>query len=641
MALPKTREPSSPEVPPPSPTGTPWDPAQLARLIEEVGTIRADALALEGRFAKSVAAVHPTFRRSARNLIHYLALRRHDVRALQEQLAMLGLSSLGRSESHVLAGLDAVLVILHRLAGRPGPELTAAPAPLTFGEGQAALADHTAAVLGPRPRERGVRIMVTMPSEAATDYELVRQLLAAGMDCMRINCAHDDAAAWARMIEHLRRAERESGRTCRILMDIAGPKLRTGAIDPRTQSVHVRPTRDRQGAVTAPARVWLTSAVRPAPPPAAAAVCLHLRGNWLRAARAGDQLAFQDLRGKSRRVTLAEAAAGGRWANAEQSAFLALARPLALRPLGARRARRLEAVPAAASDDQLFLTLRGGDLLSLTRGPIPGRPAVVAPSGRVIRPATISCTLPEVFADVRVGDRIWFDDGRIGGVVEGRSRDRLRVRITVAGARGRLRADKGINLPDSRLRLGALTAKDLADLAFVVRHADLVGMSFVRAPADIRLLRRHLRRLGAAGIGIMLKIETTEAFEHLPSLLLAAMQSERVGVMIARGDLAVECGYERLAEVQEEVLWFCEAAHVPVVWATQVLETLAKTGVPSRAEITDAAMGERAECVMLNKGPFLLDAARALHDILRRMEAHQRKKSARLRRLRLSSIAVD
>ena len=104
--------------------------------------------------------------------------------------------------------------------------------------------------------------------------------------------------------------------------------------------------------------------------------------------------------------------------------------------------------------------------------------------------------------------------------------------------------------------------------------------------------------------------------------------------MIARGDLAVECGYERMAEVQEEILWACEAAHLPVVWATQVLETLARTGLPSRAEITDAAMGERAECVMLNKGPHILDAMRMLDDILRRMQAHQAKKRPLLRALK-------
>lgn len=622
---------------------SPWNGAHLTRLIGELTAIRAGAVALEQRFAEALGAVHPSFRRSARNLVHYVALRRHDVRGLQEQLAMLGLSSLGRSEAHVLAALDAVLGILHRLAGRPTWEWSSMPPALSFAAGHRELADHTAAVLGPLPRDRGVRIMVTMPSAAAHDYELVRQLVASGMDCMRINCAHDDAVAWARMVEHLRRAERDTGRACRILMDVAGPKLRTGAIDPTTQEVHLRPQRDRRGAVTLPARVWLTSARRPTAPPGAADACLHISGTWLRAARAGEQLSFDDLRGRSRLLTVADAAPGGRWANSEQSAYLALGRPLTLRRGGRKDpAPRLHAMPQAASADQLFLTLRSGDLLCVTRAAIPGRPATVAATGRVIRPAMISCTLPEVFADVRVGHRVWFDDGKIGGVVEGRTRSRLRVRITVAAGDGsKLRADKGINLPDSRLRLTPLTAKDLADLAFVVRHADLVGLSFVRTPADIRLLRRHLHRLGAADLGIILKIETADAFEHLPSLLLEAMQSERVGVMIARGDLAVECGYERLAEIQEEILWFCEAAHVPVVWATQVLETLAKTGVPSRAEITDAAMGERAECVMLNKGPHLLAAARALHDILRRMEAHQRKKSARLRRLRLSSIAAE
>src|ERR1019366_7333504 len=114
------------------------------------------------------------------------------------------------------------------------------------------------------------------------------------------------------------------------------------------------------------------------------------------------------------------------------------------------------------------------------------------------------------------------------------------------------------------------------------------------------------------------------------------MRSRAVGVMIARGDLAVECGYQRLAEVQEEILWICEAAHVPVIWATQVLETLAKKGMPSRSEITDAAMGERAECVMLNKGPYAITAVRVLADILKRMQGHQEKKRSMLRHLRLA-----
>jgi pyruvate kinase len=108
--------------------------------------------------------------------------------------------------------------------------------------------------------------------------------------------------------------------------------------------------------------------------------------------------------------------------------------------------------------------------------------------------------------------------------------------------------------------------------------------------------------------------------------------------MIARGDLAVECGFERLAEAQEEILWICEAAHIPTIWATQVLENLAKEGIPSRAEITDAAMGHRAECVMLNKGPYVARAVAVLDDILSRMQAHQAKKRAMLRHLRVADV---
>ncbi len=211
----------------------------------------------------------------------------------------------------------------------------------------------------------------------------------------------------------------------------------------------------------------------------------------------------------------------------------------------------------------------------------------------------------------------------------------LLVRITHARPGGeRLRAEKGINLPDTHMDVSALTRRDLADLAVVARHADIVGLSFVRSVDDVARLQARLAKARGRCRGILLKVEARRAFELLPELILEAMLSPAIGIMIARGDLAVECGYERLAEVQEEILWICEAAHVPVVWATQVLETLAKTGQPSRAEITDAAMSERAECVMLNKGPHVLEAVDLLERILRRMEAHQHKKRAMLRRLR-------
>jgi pyruvate kinase len=262
--------------------------------------------------------------------------------------------------------------------------------------------------------------------------------------------------------------------------------------------------------------------------------------------------------------------------------------------------------------------------------------------GAVVQPAVIGVTLPALVDDARAGQTIWFDDGRIGGRIREVAVDHLHVEIVTASPDGsRLGAEKGINVPDTDLRLPPLTAADLAQLPFVAAHADIIGYSFVRTAGDVEALREHLAVASGPDLGLILKIETKQAFEQLPSLLLAAMRSPASGVMIARGDLAVECGFERLAEVQEEILWLAEASHTPVIWATQVLEQLAKTGLPSRAEITDAAMGERAECVMLNKGPHVTTAVRVLDDILSRMEGHQEKKSARLRPLRIADRFLD
>ena len=136
----------------------------------------------------------------------------------------------------------------------------------------------------------------------------------------------------------------------------------------------------------------------------------------------------------------------------------------------------------------------------------------------------------------------------------------------------------------------ALNAKDLKDLRFVAPHVDIVGLSFVRRPRDVLALEAELTALNSQHLGVVLKIENRQAFENLPRILLASLRSPPVGVMVARGDLAVEVGFERLAELQEEILSLCEAAHVPVIWATQVLENMAKKGLPSRAEVSDAAM---------------------------------------------------
>jgi pyruvate kinase len=604
-------------------------------VLRQLSAIRAEMVAHAPELDQQLDAVHPHYRSSARNLLHYLTLRRRDLRGLQHRLARLGLSSLGRAESHVLATVDAVLAVLHRLTGRDGP-VPAQEGTVDFSEGQRLLGEHTAALLGPARAGRDVRIMVTMPSEAGDDGTLIHDLLRQGMDCMRINCAHDAPGTWERMIAHLRRAERSLGRSARVVMDLAGPKLRTGPLEPGPAVVRIRPRRDSIGRVTAPARVWLTAQEDAQAPPSPADACLPLPAGWLARLRPGLRLKLTDARGSRRVLRVVAVSDRGCWAEANQTLYVVPGTVLRHRRAFARGAERRATIgplPATAN----AIPLAQGDLLVVRRDRRPGRPACTDSGGRILTPATIGCTLPEVFEAASSGDAIWFDDGRIGGVVETVEAGQVLVRITQAGARGeKLRAGKGINLPDSPLKLPALTARDIEDLAFVARHADVVELSFANSAEDVAALRGHLARLGGRQPAIVLKIETRRGFACLPEMLLTAMEAPCCGVMIARGDLAVECGFDRLAEVQEEILWICEAAHVPVIWATQVLETLAKQGMPSRAEITDAAMGHRAECVMLNKGPHLLNAVRVLDAILRRMRAHQFKKQTMLRELRLA-----
>lgn len=611
------------------------DTPGVEQALTELAGIRADMVASESRTQPHLAEIHANYRESARNFLHYLALRRRDLRPLQRALAAMGVSSLGRAEANVLASVDAVLRVLGYLT--PGGRQAFSPGAqaLDFARGERLLAEHTDALLGPATNGRPVRIMVTMPSEAADDYLLVHHLIQQGMDCMRINCAHDDAAAWARMIEHLEQAERALGRSCRVFMDLAGPKLRTGPLEPGPAVVRIHPCRDAYGKVTEPARVWLIPEDDPAPPPSPASASLPVPSNWLARLHVGDVVKFTDARDSRRSFKIIDVTDQGCWAEAGRTAYLVSGTRLLVHGEGEADARacRIGALPPGDT----AIALQKGDLLIVTRDLKPGRPATYDSTGAILTPAMIGCTIPDVFDHVRAGEAIWFDDGKIGGVIEKVEPSQVRVRITQEYLRAvNLRADKGINLPDSDLRIAAMTDKDIEDLSFVARHADIVGLSFANCALDVTALQARLASLGSRQPAIVLKIETRRGFENLPDMLLTAMRAPQCGVMIARGDLAVECGFERLAEVQEEILWLCEAAHVPVIWATQVLETLAKEGRPSRAEITDAAMGLRAECVMLNKGPYVLSAVRALDDILRRMHAHQAKKRSMLRALHLA-----
>ena len=612
------------DAPRPHPVSVDLTRQRLVRLHDDVSELLTKLSEAETLWSRWLAAIAPEHRASARNLVHYWSIRQTDLRDLQSRLAGFGLSSLGRSEPHVEATLSLVASAISAMLG--GGWEPPEPSAVRIDDGNRLLRKRATELLGPAPAGRATRIMVTLPSEAADDPALIRALVDGGMNIARINCAHDDADAWRAMARHVREAAETSGRACRIAMDLAGPKLRTGPLEPGPRSVKLRPKKDELGNVIAPAQAWLTSAEQPASPPLPGMACLPVPRRWLRRRTVGDVLCLRDTRGARRELVVREVAEStdsvdGFVVSADKTSYLATGTVLDVD--GLDEPVELGVIPPT----ERSLTLFRGDVLELTRD---CSPAAVTPDGG----AKIGCTLSEIFDHARVGEKVLIDDGRIGGRIVRVHPEKLAIRVEHAAGQGsKLRAGKGINVPDTRLPIPALTDKDIADLPTVVELADLIELSFVRDPSDVEHLLDELDRLDDGSPGIILKIETRQAFEHLPQLLLTVMRRPRVGVMIARGDLAVECGYERLAELQEEILWLSEAAHLPVIWATQVLEQLAKTGNPSRAEISDAAMSERAECAMLNKGPYINEALVALDNILRRMAKHHYKKNALLRSL--------
>ena len=249
------------------------------------------------------------------------------------------------------------------------------------------------------------------------------------------------------------------------------------------------------------------------------------------------------------------------------------------------------------------------------------------PNGPDGTPAGISCTHPEVLDRVFVGHRVFIDDGKIEAVVRSSNNQYLELEVvSPKGLIAKIKSHKGINFPDSSVKLPALTQEDILNLQFVAEYADLVGLSFVQNPEDVISLQRELSKLGSLDIGIVAKIETVDSTHNLAKILLAGLELPKFAILIARGDLAVEVGFENLAFVQEDILCLCESAHIPVILATQILETLTESGLRSRAEITDAIMGQRAECVMLNNGIHIIEALKTLGTLLTVEERHQIKK---------------
>ncbi len=608
----------------------------LKQILAEVTELRQEIkLKANQRLLKYPYHNHLSdFSDSAYNLAHYLAMRQYDLRHLQDRLSHASLTSLGRAEGSVLSTLDSLIDILKR-ATDPQYVSNENGRIFCYAQGQQLLDQHTIELFGPFRKHGRAHIMVTLPSEASWDYALVKSMIEKGMSCARINCAHDDPISWQEMINNIRSAETELNRSCRILMDLAGQKIRTSniALGPSIHHLHVQ--KDRTGKIVKPAYLILTTDSESCPVDNSL-FRVSIPKSLHKKLKLGASLAFIDQQHKQRSLNVDQALSDTDWlVSCDKSAYLVSGCTLILTPHQKKTKQKTveKFTLGAFTGEPLDIEIHKNNTLLLTAGDIEGKPAEYM-DGILIHPAQIGCTLSSAIDKLDIGQPVWIDDGKIGAIVEAITDQGALLRITEAKTGGvRIKSDKGINFPEAKLNLPPLTEKDLEDLDFICNHADLVGFSFIETLADIEQLMMELAKRNKSELPIIAKIETNRAVKNLPDIILGTIDRHKLGIMIARGDLAVELGSARLAEIQEELLWLCEAAHVPVIWATQVLESVAKQGSRSRAEFTDAAMAVRAECVMLNKGPYILDAIVALVDVMIRMQEHQRKKFSRLRAL--------
>lgn len=604
-------------------------------VLAELERVRTSVLAAQSELLAAWRQAVPLERYagSAANLAAYIALRRLDLTDLQPRLAALGLSSLGRCEGHVLATLDAVLAALRRMCRRrtvrnPGTSRT------DITDAPVLLRQATDRLLGAPPHPRRTRFMVTLPAEAAHDARFVDALVEHGMDCARINAAHDTVEVWTAMVKQVKRAAAHQGRLVKLLVDLPGPKLRTGPMAPGEAVLHLRVKRNARGELLAPARAILDGSGRPGgagpkdPARDEALARLSLPGAWVAKLRTTDTIAFRDLRGRRRSLRVVRRLDAERVVVAcDAGAYVAPGTSFERRP---RTGTRSRAAVGAFTAPPANVRVMTGDRLLLSPVADAGQPERRRADGRLTTPAVIGCIEPSVFEHLGAGQTVKIDDGKIGAVIERIDRRGAMLKIVHAPPRGaKLGPDKGLNFPDTRLPAHDLDQRDQAALRFAAEHADIVGYSFVQSGTEMDALHRSLAALTRRRLGVIAKIETATALENLPDIMVHGAAQGPFGVMIARGDLAVEIGYLRLAEVQEELMWLCEAARVPAIWATQVLEGLIKRGAPTRAEVTDAASAERAECIMLNKGPYLPQALDMLGNLVGRMSRHQTKKTAR------------
>lgn len=472
-------------------------------LVTELEHIYNGMLVAADQKKDQLSTVKPHYRYSAVNLVEYLSLRSTNIEAIQKQLHGYGLSSLASSESHIKSQLVKIMEWLGHIT--PGVCETDAES------GLKQLQKNISTLLGTPANNETTPVMITFDTDFAKDNGLICDLLKNGMQVARINCAHDNQSVWVEMIENLKKAMKQTSKSCKLYMDMAGPKIRTQIIIKNKKDTKLEVGR-------------------------------------------GDEIILTDPDQKTEK-----------------------------------------------------------------------------------HKKYICCTLPGIVQNLEPGHRVFFDDGLFEAVVKSVDGKQATLNITrILTKKPFIKSEKGINFPDTTLKVNPITVYDEECLPFITQHADMLGFSFVNSAMDVQQLQTRLSVLNVPNFPVVAKIETKEAVNNLPGIILQGMQQDMFGVMVARGDMAIEIGFERMSEIQDEILWICEAAHTPVIWATQVLENMNRLGIATRSEITDAAHAAAADCVMLNKGDHIVEVLKSLNDILGRSRKNNFKNRRLFRKLSIA-----
>lgn len=263
--------------------------------------------------------------------------------------------------------------------------------------------------------------------------------------------------------------------------------------------------------------------------------------------------------------------------------------------------------PIELEEGEIFDFLVSGDLSGLEKG---------------IRGVTVN--YPRLHRDVHVGDTLLVDSGLVRMRIEEIMDDRIRCKVVIPGPMGNRRH---INLPGVKVNLPALTEKDKADIEVGLAHnIEFFALSFVREANDLDILRRHLKNHDSEA-RIIAKIEDQSAISNLDEIITAAD-----ALMVARGDLGIECPYEELPLIQRRAVKACIQKKKPVIIATHMLESMIEQPIPTRAEVTDIANAvfEKADCVMLSgettTGKYPVECARVMNRIARQVERSRETK---------------